>query len=632
MVLSQRFPSECQVLRAQQPWPDHAFTQQWGCSEPWRSLTSSQRKRLLCLAAASGHIASLHVALIHCGRALTHEVLEAGAASGSLAVVERLLDEGCPFGGELVAAAAAGGSLEVLQLTLRSIDRRWMDGWLDAAARSAGAGGQLGVLQWLQQMHSHNPGTREAVEAAAWAGQVAVLEHLLPLVPARDAPHDALMHEDDHEGEPRRRAARLLVAITAGCPVEVLQRHYDRLWCWGAGQAEGAGSMSGAGSRHRQQEGDMDSERDMTASCLLAAAADSPTPCWSAKLDFLLSRFGPRMAREMLRGEREGIVSTEELAHRPDFLQRLRHLHAAGMRLGADMAEHAASCDQVEALQFLMGEAGARPNLRTLFERAALYSRKRCPPGHVAVLRLLWERGLELTPDDLVGASRGRATPERIQWLADVVDDMRGRGELDDERARELWSRVFTGAAATGASLPALQQLHALGAAIDLDAVAEGGIQEALVWAAAQLEGAGELQEGTWFKQWYGRDIATASWLVAHGLLSLDDWLGDLLDESHDMLSTSFWETQLWIQIRLQLPAVGPAAVVAAAAVMGAQPGVLVRAAPELSASEVLAELIKRSQEPGSGWPFHNVQPHQRAWLVRCETVVESAAAAAAAT
>ncbi|KAG2442900.1 hypothetical protein HXX76_002976 [Chlamydomonas incerta] len=505
-----------------------------------------------------------------------------------------MAEGGCPFGGELVAAAAEGGSLEVLQLTLT--ERSRMHKWVEAAAMGACAGGQLGVLQ---QAHSYNPGTPEAAGAAR-AGQVAMLEHLLPLLAAKDAPGDARLRAREREGAPRWRAARLLVAITAGCPVEMLQRHYDRLWCCGAGQAAGS----------RQQDNDMDSERDMTASSLLAAAVDSPTPCWSAKLDFLLSRWGPQMAQEMLRGEREGIASDD------------------GMRLGADMAEHAACWGQAEALHFPMSEAGARPNLRKVFDRAVYSSRRHGSPGHVAVLRLLRERGLALAPGDVVRASWGRATPERIQWLADVVDGMRGRGELDDEGARRLWTRVFTAAAATGASLPALQQLQALGAAIDLRAVADGGIQEVLAWAAAQLESAGELQAGTRFVGWYsntGSDIGTFLWLAARGLQSLDDWLDGATDQSHVMRPTTFWVTQLWIQMRLQLPAVGPAAAAAAAAaVMRVQPTELGRTAAGQSASEVLVELIRRSQEPG------RALPHQRAWLVRCKAALESAAAVAA--
>ena len=62
------------------------------------------------------------------------------------------------------------------------------------------------------------------------------------------------------------------------------------------------------------------------------------------------------------------------------------------------------------------------------------------------------------------------------------------------ERWREDWTDAFKAAARRGAGLAALRALRARGAAVDLGAVAEGGSEEALEWAAAELAAEGKLQ------------------------------------------------------------------------------------------------------------------------------------------
>ncbi|PNW72712.1 hypothetical protein CHLRE_15g639379v5 [Chlamydomonas reinhardtii] len=44
---------------AEAEWPGHAFVAHWDRPEPWHSLNLFRRWRLLCLAASSGHAASL---------------------------------------------------------------------------------------------------------------------------------------------------------------------------------------------------------------------------------------------------------------------------------------------------------------------------------------------------------------------------------------------------------------------------------------------------------------------------------------------------------------------------------------------------------------------------------------------
>ncbi|PNW79941.1 hypothetical protein CHLRE_08g373150v5 [Chlamydomonas reinhardtii] len=205
--------------RAELPWPGHAFVAHWGHHGPWRALSLRERRRLLCLAAASGHAASLGAALDHHGGALTPEVLVAAAAAGSLACCGRLLCEGCSVTFEAFRAAGQAGSVPVLQLLLQHIvysplSRRKA---VVTAARGACAGGQAAALTWLQQACGHCIDEHDAIEAAQ-AGQAGLLELILPLLP------EHMQHYGD--AEPDLRRSRLLGAIAEGCTVEQLRRHY----------------------------------------------------------------------------------------------------------------------------------------------------------------------------------------------------------------------------------------------------------------------------------------------------------------------------------------------------------------------------------------------------------------------
>eukprot|EP00198_Chlamydomonas_reinhardtii_P011826 XP_001701163.1 predicted protein [Chlamydomonas reinhardtii] len=84
-------------------WPGSAFEAHWGRPEPWRSLSLRQRRRLLCLAASSGHAPSLDAALAQCGCVLKPEVLMSASAAGNL--------KGFVLKPEVLTAAAAADNL-----------------------------------------------------------------------------------------------------------------------------------------------------------------------------------------------------------------------------------------------------------------------------------------------------------------------------------------------------------------------------------------------------------------------------------------------------------------------------------------------------------------------------------------
>ncbi|KAG2433367.1 hypothetical protein HXX76_008428 [Chlamydomonas incerta] len=229
-------------IRAPHAWPGHLFAAHWGCPEPWRVLTLPQRERLLCLAAASCHAGSLDAALAHCGCALKPEVLAAAAVAGNLAGCEQLQRAGLPLS-DLSAPTQPSRT---------------------AAAES-------GQLPRMEEHGCWTPETRcfrniaAAAAGACAGGQLQLLLECSPLGP---------------DGQWRRGAdlpmllapwVELAEAVAAGCPLAVLQRHYDDYpWAW-ARPAAGGATEPRRGARPAVLLG------------LLAAAAGSGTACWPDK-------------------------------------------------------------------------------------------------------------------------------------------------------------------------------------------------------------------------------------------------------------------------------------------------------------------------------------------------------------
>ncbi|PNW77831.1 hypothetical protein CHLRE_10g453700v5 [Chlamydomonas reinhardtii] len=496
--------------RAEQPWPGRDFVAHWGRPGPWRGLSLAQRHRLLCLAASSGHLPSLDAALAQCGCTLTSGALASAAAGGSVAACERLLGAG-DEGSHAASAAAAVGHMPVLRLLLdrtglltraslyaTSCTAAAWAGQLPAlqllldfaaggaktrvirnAAAGAFAGGQREILVWLQQAHGYSPSLGDAV-AAARGGHVAVLEQLMPPVLQPDRPPAAAASAGNDSEQNRVSRTALLEAITAGCPVEVLQRHYARLWSLPA-RADANGELG--------EDAAAAAAASNIRRVLLNAVAGSGTDCWGRKLDFLLSAWGPAVvAREL----QKPATLAFEASLQPDYTQRLRRLHAAGMPLGVEAMEYAARFGHVDALTYLLDEAGAPvAAIDTAFVRGYVLA---CRPKHAVtqqLLRLLKERGYTFTAADVKMAASHRWLEESLLALIQMVVD----GDTDgDDRSR--WSAAFVCAAYAGAGICVLQALRARGAAVDLAAVAKGGSEEALDWAAAELEAEQEQHDG----------------------------------------------------------------------------------------------------------------------------------------
>ncbi|KAG2453231.1 hypothetical protein HYH02_002554 [Chlamydomonas schloesseri] len=140
------------------------------------------------------------------------------------------------------------------------------------------------------------------------------------------------------------------------------------------------------------------------------------------------------------------------------------------------------------------------------WDHVALEAKRRAPRGSgtAAVSRRAWEEALGLLVQAAVASGvsdpptvEQRDYLERLQ-AGDYTDsDSKGGINFEQERRRRAApppppatarSRAFRYAARKGASLELLRLLRRHGAAVDLAAVAEGGSEEALEWAAAELE------------------------------------------------------------------------------------------------------------------------------------------------
>ncbi|KAG2438759.1 hypothetical protein HXX76_005303 [Chlamydomonas incerta] len=491
-----------------------------------------QRERLLCLAASSGHVASLDAALAHCGCTLTSEAVTAAAAAGNATGCERLLGAGGVVADWRlwgpVKAAAEAGHLPVLQLLERNAhtedERRMFD---DASAEGACAGGHADILAWQQRAHGYRPKLVGA-QAAAAAGQVAMLELLLPPPPPppphelHPAPgpttsaagdgdrfrldHDLLWGPDAAApaaaaaavGDDERRRAyarlRLLQGIIHGCPVEVLQRHYEPLsrgWvpartaegAAAAGAAPGGSAAGGALLRWPSR--------------ILADALRSPTACWRAKLDFLLSAWGPHVTDKLIRDGAACGKAVQAATDTPDCLQRLRCLRAHGFQFNARAAVCVSRRGHAEAMAYLWDECGvpgpmATPDpvgesLRECSQTVVYGSKREVGVRLLRILQLLAARGAVLSAEHAVIAADCPGPEPMLLYLAEVAEPV-------TERGGDLWDEAFSCAAQNGAGLAALRVLRQRrGAAVDPAAVAEGGSEEALDWAAAELvaEGSG---------------------------------------------------------------------------------------------------------------------------------------------
>ncbi|KAG2432225.1 hypothetical protein HXX76_009144 [Chlamydomonas incerta] len=517
------------VAMAEQPWPGAAFAHHWGRPEPWRALSRRQRHRVLCLAASSLHPPSLEAALAHCGTVIKADALTSAAAVGDVAACERLLlGEGCCCDELLVWRVAAGrGQLKVCQwlfaLGVQIGPLRGEHIWY-YAVEAAAFGGHREVLDWIG-----------AQRALVFEGQ-AVFRGLGDVAGAAGKGGHVALQADLAAGfTDMGLNIDMLGGVAYGCPLAAL-RAYRKRW-------EDVATV--AADVYRQH--------------VLLYALASPTPDWADKAVWLLSHLRPPAGWAFGCSRRDASLVREpwwRCAARPDFAQRLEFMLARGFRLPLRLvATAAAAAGNAAAVDLCLGlrpeqvaqpqqpepesesepdsdeewEAERPPRDRTQqLELVDAVLRKAVRWGRVGLLQQLRARGFQLPRGSLrqafMASGSGNARELEFRGLPCVRYAAAEAGALAAPLTAGEWSRVFRAAARRGADLELLRCLREQhGAAIDLVAVATGGSEEALEWAAAELEVAGQmprqplsvadfravLKAGNW---------AAADWLLARGL------------------------------------------------------------------------------------------------------------------
>ncbi|KAG2428319.1 hypothetical protein HXX76_010467 [Chlamydomonas incerta] len=517
---------------ALQPWLGAAFVAHWGRPEPWRVLSRLQRERLLCLAASSHHPPSLDAALAHCGTELAAEVLASAAAAGDVQACRRLYaTEGCSLDYSLVATAAGiSGSLPVCEWLAEAMPGNKQAELRCVLLPAAAFAGHERVVEWaLERLGNTFFWSGTWVGAAARAGRLELMQRL-----AVRYPFDLL--------EAQRGKPSLLAQVAFGCPLAVLQQYYEP---WGTVLLQLV--------EHKQD--------------LLLAAAASPTPDWAEKCDWLWARWGTAAAAFGTNTRRLYGWAVAGVMQHTDIPQRLQLLASRG--LGSFLERHAPCVagqigstaavgfclDQLPALLRQQAAApvvaagggrpvaaaaagqlpGEAPVAQQLQQQTNAFKETiaiaAAQHGHVPVLRLLRGRGFVFHAhhlEDAIQHSESLGAPDTrglasLRYL--LLEDPAGLapGLAPGGGAEADWSSLFREAAIAGADLPLLRHLHEQrGASINLVAVARGGSEEALSWAVAALEAAGQapkplscinlevvLSSGNW---------AAADWLVRHVL------------------------------------------------------------------------------------------------------------------
>ncbi|KAG2432781.1 hypothetical protein HYH02_012913 [Chlamydomonas schloesseri] len=482
-------------------WPGRAFVAHWRSPGPWRQLNLRQRQRLLCLAANSGHMASLEAALAHSDCGPTEAALAAAAAGGHMAACRRLLQEGYSLGVKAACAAAKAGQLDLVELlwSNRRFDWRPMD-----VALAACSGGHVHILRWLeteQDLYRIAGGRHwselrmrlDLAAAAAEGGHVSLTNKLLERMPVRNRRLDW--------------GAVVLWGAAPGCPMPAF-----RSFC----------------ERSRELERPLSN-----VNLVLMRAVGSRTADWREKADYVLAQ-RPR-SLSLLSGEGKGTPGRAIMglfglfgdmtlvchlaSEQPDYEQRLRYIaaHLCGQRLPRVAAALAAESGDVAALRFLLDECGMQPE--TYIAEAAARS------DQAGVLDFLRQRG-QLPACCSRRGFNAAAAPASVLPAAVAALVQEATAQVAAKRVtagdnRTFWSAAFARAAWRGTSLTVLRYLHEqLGAEVQLRPIVAGGSVEQLEWALQQLGGAAAQQDpdGLLMAALHSENLAAATHLRASGL------------------------------------------------------------------------------------------------------------------
>ncbi|KXZ44128.1 hypothetical protein GPECTOR_73g649 [Gonium pectorale] len=314
------------------------------------------------------------------------QLLSLTAASGVVANLEVAEQAaGCVLTYEVFQAAAAAGKLESCQwLRGQGCPMEECEGSGCGLLGAAAAGGHRHVCEWLLGLGL--AWSSDGVAEAARGGHVGLMEWL------QERRHHMRLSQDVEV-----RQTAVVKGAAHGCDLATLQRIWQD---WGY-------------------------PTDARRGAVLASAAGSPTPDWSAKVEWLEAQ-----------GCRPAEWVTREAAGCPDAPARLAWLRGRGYPLGRFAVEAAACAGGVAALQYLLVEVGVRPEVDT-FRIAAAPERRR-----LAALQALHAAGI-LTADCARGVSVAAACGGHLRVVAWLLDTF-GRD------VTRLDSYLFSAAAACG--------------------------------------------------------------------------------------------------------------------------------------------------------------------------------------
>ncbi|KXZ51800.1 hypothetical protein GPECTOR_11g242 [Gonium pectorale] len=179
------------TVRLSHPVPPHAFAAKWLAPGATRGLTLAQRRRLLCLTAASGVLANMEIAVQAAGGMPLDPVFEAAASAGQLHICKWLRARGCfadsqddQFPMSALSAAAVAGREDICEWLLDECagDCEWS--WFAVAA--AAAGGHVALMEWLVQNRRDDDGPPplvgngyyQYIDSAAWGCDLATVQRL----------------------------------------------------------------------------------------------------------------------------------------------------------------------------------------------------------------------------------------------------------------------------------------------------------------------------------------------------------------------------------------------------------------------------------------------------------------------
>ncbi len=275
--------------------PSHAVAARWGAPGAARGLTLQQRKGLLhCMARSGGDYSAVSSLAEALGCKVDVQVLKAAAGGGHVGLCTQLLEQLLPSlekdrrSSKVVAAAAAGGHLEVVQLLAGAgleVNTDEVCFVSSDPMASAAVGGHLHVCEWLAGNGWDPKGSDNAFDLAATQGKWEAAKFIMGLAEGCDLEYSPLY-------------------VAYGCSLEALEAI-----CVEEAPLAGCSSENGASTacssapssaqtleQQQQQQGAkrtaVQQLSEYDRSLLLSFAAASPTPDWQAKAEWVLEQWG----------------------------------------------------------------------------------------------------------------------------------------------------------------------------------------------------------------------------------------------------------------------------------------------------------------------------------------------------